>query len=80
MYIHRPRWFSLTFFAWLFDWVFTAILAMLLIEVVGIVIAFIGSTESGLLNFQAGATLLISGFVIWTNFCLITIPPHNDYL
>jgi len=75
-----PRWFSLSFFTWLFAWVFTAILAMRLVEVVGIVIAFIGSTESGLLNFQAGATLFISGFVIWTNFCLITIPPHNDCL
>jgi len=80
MHMRGPRWFSLMFFSWLFEWVFLAILAMLLVEVVGIVIAIIGSTGSGLLNFLAGATLLISGFMVWTNFCLITIHPHNDYL
>ena len=74
------RWFSLMFFSWLFDWVFMAILAMLLIGIVEIVIAFMGSTERGLLNFLAGATLFILGFVIWTNLCLITIPCYNDYL
>jgi hypothetical protein len=46
-----------------------AILAMRLVGIVGIVIAFMGSTESGFLNFLAGATFFILGFVIWTNFC-----------